>query len=207
LRNPGISLQTKLCCPPCGAYSEVLGDFQSFRALLSPYLAQSALCQIPPWVLHIPQKVGMPFVRRPFRGDEAEELWRAPPNPPARTGVAMVSTPPLVPLLEGRRRRIALRLAAVAPRKAILVRLLVLGPGTVIVTTSSKRLPYFFKCIEYSSSDTIFFAVFWHHCDGERKCININIYIIFMHTSFRLPSIRIPRYQQVSGYAYPGTVS
>ena len=53
----------------------------------------------------------MPFVHMSFRGDEAEGLWRAPPNPPARTGVAMVSTPPLVPLLEGRRRRIASRLA------------------------------------------------------------------------------------------------
>ena len=111
MRNPGISLQTKLCRPPCGACSEVLGDFQSFGTLLSPYLAQSALCQIPPWLLHVPQKVGMPSVHRPFRGDEAEGLWRAPPNPPARTWVAMVSTPPLVPLLEGRRRRIALRLA------------------------------------------------------------------------------------------------
>ena len=153
----------------------------SSETVLSSECPPAALCQIPPWLLHVPQKVGMPLVRRPFRGDEAEELWRAPPNPPARTGVAMVSTPPLVPLLEGRRRRIALRLAAVAPRKAILVRLLVLGPGTVIVTTSSKRLPYFFKCIEYSSSDTIFFAVFWHHCDGERKCININIYYIYAY--------------------------
>ena len=111
MRNPGISLQTKLCCPPCGAYSEVLGDFQSFRTLLSPYLAQSALCQIPPWLLHVPQKVGMPLVHRPFRGSEAGELWRPPLESPACTWVAVVPTPPLVPLLEGRRRRIALRLA------------------------------------------------------------------------------------------------
>ena len=49
---------------------------------MSPYLAQSALRQIPPWLLHIPQKVGMPSVHRPFRGDEAEGLWRAPPQIP-----------------------------------------------------------------------------------------------------------------------------
>ena len=106
MRNPGISLQTKLCCPPCGACSEVLRDFQSSGTLLNPCLAQSSLRQIPPWLLHsVPQEVGMPSVHRPFRGDEAEGLWRTPPNPPARTGVAMVSTPPLVPLLSRCKKR------------------------------------------------------------------------------------------------------
>ena len=53
---------------------------------MNPYLAQSSLRQIPPRLLHIgtPQEVGtgMPSVHRPFRGDEAEGLWRTPPKSP-----------------------------------------------------------------------------------------------------------------------------
>ena len=84
-----------------------------FRDSIESVLSSECPPSDPPVVAaySIPPEVGMPSVHRPFRGDEAEGLWRAPPNPPARTWVTMVPTPPFVPLLEGRRRRIALRLA------------------------------------------------------------------------------------------------